>query len=104
MNFAISKKVPQPSKDHYVMKMGAKRIMGLFLLTITTAVSFHNFLNLPPATGMMLGLGYLGFFSYYLKKKEHRNYDIDDNPLSHQTYHSKPDPFDLFKNKTQKHN
>jgi NhaD family Na+/H+ antiporter len=97
MNFAISRKTPQPSKDHYVMKLGARRIMFLFLLTITTAVSFHNFLHLPPAAGMMLGLAYLGFFSYYLKKKEHRNYDIDDNPLAHQTYHAKPDPFDLFK-------
>jgi len=97
MNFAVPKKQPKPSKDHYVMKLGAKRIIGLFLLTISTAVSFHNFLHLPPAAGMMLGLGYLGFFSYYLKKKEHRHYDIDDNPLSHQTYHAKPDPFDLFK-------
>ncbi|TKB24928.1 sodium:proton antiporter [Desulfopila sp. IMCC35006] len=97
MNFSISKKTPQPSKDQYVMKIGAKRIMLLFLATIITAVSFHNFLHLPPAAGMMLGLGYLGFFSYYLKKKEHRNYDIDDNPLAHQTYHSKPDPFDLFR-------
>ncbi|GAB6190262.1 sodium:proton antiporter NhaD [Desulfocastanea catecholica] len=97
MNFAISKKTPQPGKDHYVMKLGARRIILLFLLTITTAVSFHNFLHLPPAAGMMLGLGYLGFFSYYLKKKEHRNYDIDDNPLAHQTYHAIPDPFDIFK-------
>jgi len=97
MNFAISKKTPQPSKDQYVMKIGARRIMVLFLATIITAVSFHNFLHLPPAAGMMLGLGYLGFFSYYLKKKEHRTYDIDDNPLAHQTYHSKPDPFDLFR-------
>lgn len=97
MNFAISKATPQPSKDQYVMKLGAKRVMLLFLCTISTAVSFHNFLHLPPATGMMLGLGYLGFFSYYLKKKEHRFYDIDDNPLAHQTYHAKPDPFDLFR-------
>lgn len=97
MNFAIAKKTPQPSKDQYVMKLGARRVMILFLCTIATAVSFHNFLHLPPATGMMLGLGYLGFFSFYLKKKEHRNYDIDDNPLAHQTYHAKPDPFDLFR-------
>ncbi|SDO45397.1 sodium:proton antiporter NhaD [Desulforhopalus singaporensis] len=97
MNFAIPKAVPQPSKDKYVMKLGAKRIIFLFLCTIVTAVSFHNFLHMPPATGMMLGLGYLGFFSYYLKKKEHRNYDVDDNPLSQQTYHAKPDPFDIFR-------
>ena len=62
MNFAIRKATPQPSKDQYVMKLGAKRIIFLFLCTITTAVSFHNFLHLPPAAGMMLGLGYLGFF------------------------------------------
>lgn len=97
MNFAIAKATPRPSRDQYVLKLGAKRIVALFLCTIATAVSFHNFLNLPPATGMMLGLGYLGFFSFYLKKKEHRNYDIDDNPLAHQTYHQRPDPFDLFK-------
>lgn len=97
MNFAVENKQPKAAKEKKVMKLGAKRIIGLFLLTITTAVSFHNFLHLPPATGMMLGLGYLGFFSYYLKKKEHRNYDVDDNPLSHQTYHAKPDPFDLFR-------
>ncbi len=97
MNFAVANKQPKAAKEKKEMKMGAKRIIALFLLTICTAVSFHNFLHLPPATGMMLGLGYLGFFSYYLKKREHRNYDVDDNPLSHQTYHAKPDPFDLFR-------
>ena len=97
MSFAVENKQPKASKEQKNMKLGAKRIMGLFLLTIATAVSFHNFLHLPPATGMMFGLGYLGFFSYYLKKREHRNYDVDDNPLAHQTYHSKPDPFDLFR-------
>ncbi len=44
--------------------------MALFLLTIITAVSFHNLLHLPPAVGMMLGLGYLGFFSYHIKRHE----------------------------------
>jgi len=39
----------------------------LFLLTICTAVSFHNFLNLPPMMGMMTGLAYLKFFGFYLK-------------------------------------
>ncbi len=97
MNFAIDKSVPQPSKEQYRMKTGAKRIIFLFLSTITTAVSFHNFLHLPPAAGMMLGLGYLGFFSYYIKKKEKKTYAIDDNPLAHASYHHKPDAFDLFR-------
>ncbi len=97
MSFAIDKATPKAASKQYPMKVGAKRIILLFLCTIATAVSFHNFLHLPPATGMMLGLGYLGFFSYYVKKVEHRSYDIDDNPLSQQTFNAKPDPFDLFK-------
>lgn len=75
MNFAISKECPRKLDEKISMKVGAKRIMALFLLTIATAVTFHNFLHLPPATGMMLGLGYLGFFSYYLKKREQRLYE-----------------------------
>ncbi len=43
-------------------------IIGLFALTIITSACFENFLDLPPAAGMMLGLTYLKFFSYYLQK------------------------------------
>jgi len=32
------------------------------------AVSFHNFLHLPPFLGMMTGLAILKFFGYYLRK------------------------------------
>ena len=44
--------------------------MTLFLLTITTAVCFHNFLGLPPVIGMLTGLSYLQFFGFYLKRTE----------------------------------
>jgi NhaD family Na+/H+ antiporter len=97
MNFAIPKATPQPGKEHYVMKIGARRIMALFLLTICTAVSFHNFLHLPPAAGMMLGLGYLGFFSFFLKKVEHRQYDVDEQPLSQPLAGAYLGPFDIFR-------
>jgi NhaD family Na+/H+ antiporter len=97
MNFALPKGAPQPGKEHYVMKLGAKRVMFLFLMTICTAVSFHNFLHLPPAAGMMLGLGYLGFFSFYLKKAEHRRYDVDEQPLSQPLTSAKLGPFDIFR-------
>jgi len=72
MSLAVAKERPAALTEAIAMKLGAKRIIFLFLLTILTAVSFHNFLHLPPAAGMMLGLGYLGFFSYWLKKAEHR--------------------------------
>ncbi|MDM8538241.1 sodium:proton antiporter NhaD [Desulfobacterales bacterium HSG17] len=72
MSFYVSKETPKITDDKVVMKFGAKRIVFLFLMTIVTAVSFHNFLHLPPAAGMMLGLGYLGIFSYYIKRVEGR--------------------------------
>ncbi len=72
MHFAIPKVKPQSSNEYVAMKLGAKRIIALFLLTIVTAVSFHNFLHLPPALGMMTGFGYLSFFAYYLRYAEHK--------------------------------
>jgi len=72
MSFAVAKGKPEVSNETVLMKLGAKRIMVLFLLTIITAVSFHNFLHLPPAVGMMLGFGYLSIFAHYLNRVENR--------------------------------
>jgi NhaD family Na+/H+ antiporter len=68
MHFAIPAGKPVPSEDEVRMRRGARRIMLLFGCTIFTAVSFHNYLHLPPFIGMMTGLAFLQFFSYYLKK------------------------------------
>jgi NhaD family Na+/H+ antiporter len=81
MSLAVAKERPDSMAEMVKMKLGAKRVMFLFLCTIITAVSFHNFLHLPPATGMMLGLGYLGFFAYYLKVKENRLLKGGSQPL-----------------------
>jgi len=81
MSMAVSKERPQAMDEAIAMKLGAKRVIVLFMLTITTAVCFHNFLHLPPAVGMMLGLGYLGFFAYYLKVKENSLLRGGDQPL-----------------------
>ncbi len=67
MSFAISSTTPEISEADVVMKRGAKRIILLFALTILTAVSYHNYLHLPPFLGMVTGLAYLKFFGYYLK-------------------------------------
>lgn len=93
MSLTVPKGKPQVIDTKISMKMGAKRIMVLFLLTIVTAVSFHNFLHLPPAVGMMLGMGYLSLFAYYLSKVEGRMLS-GDNPLD-VTGH-KHETFDLF--------
>jgi Na+/H+ antiporter NhaD/arsenite permease-like protein len=59
------------------MKRGARRIIVLFLLTIVTAVSFHNFLHLPPVIGMLTGLAYLQIFGYFLKKTAPLDFETD---------------------------
>jgi len=49
------------------LKPGAFQVCGLFLLTIMSAVSFKQFLHLPPFMGMMLGLSVLMLYGYSLK-------------------------------------
>jgi len=78
MHFAVPDVKPDASGEDIVMQRGAKRIIFLFLATIATAVSFHNFLHLPPVIGMLTGLSYLQLFGYFLKK-------------THAKHHSKPD-------------
>jgi NhaD family Na+/H+ antiporter len=70
MSLAVPTSMPaQPGQDDVAtLKRGARRIMLLFVCTITTAVSFHNFLHLPPFLGMMTGLAALKFFGYYLRR------------------------------------
>ncbi|MCF7987943.1 MAG: sodium:proton antiporter NhaD [Methylovulum sp.] len=68
MHFFIPKETPEPVKESQPMKRGGVVIIVLFALTIITATCFENFLGLPPAAGMMLGLTYLKFFSYYMQK------------------------------------
>jgi NhaD family Na+/H+ antiporter len=72
MHFAIAKGRPPVQAEKMHLKFGALRIAGLFLCTIATAIFFHNSLRLPAAVGMMLGLGYLGVFSFFIKKREKR--------------------------------
>ena len=55
------------------LKRGAKSIVLLFLFTIFLAVTFENFLHIPPVFGMMTGLSLLQLFAYYLKRTYSRS-------------------------------
>ncbi|HEX7109207.1 MAG TPA: sodium:proton antiporter NhaD [Aestuariivirga sp.] len=77
MQFGIPKTTPEPSDENIRAKPGANGVIVLFALTIATAVAFRNFLHLPPALGMMLGLGYLQVWSYFLQRKGARLADQD---------------------------
>ncbi|MCQ8876636.1 sodium:proton antiporter NhaD [Pseudoalteromonas shioyasakiensis] len=67
MSFYVEDKQPSAVYEEIELKRGALRILTLFLLTIATAVACHSFLHLPPVLGMMMGLGYLQFFGYFLR-------------------------------------
>jgi len=100
MVFSIPNEKPSSSGEMVDMKRGAKRIIALFLLTIVTAVSFHNFLHMPPVIGMMTGLAYLGFFGFYLKKTclKHHMITINDvdKEMEHQGQIGDIVSFDVF--------
>lgn len=99
MSLAVPKINPTPCEINIRMKRGALIVMGLFLLTICTAVSFHNFLHLPPMVGMMTGLAYLQLFGYYLNKTHThvtggRGWDPDK---AEEVLGDTVVPFDVFK-------
>jgi Na+/H+ antiporter NhaD/arsenite permease-like protein len=77
MNFTVPRQIPEAHTETVRAKPGANGVIALFALTIATAVSFRNFLHLPPALGMMLGLGYLQVWSYFLQRKGARLGDGD---------------------------
>ena len=70
LGFAVPRGRPDPVQEQVSLGYGAWVVVGLFLLTITMAVCFHNFLHLPPVLGMMTGLGLLKLFGYYLQKRD----------------------------------
>jgi len=97
MHFAVPDVKPQTSGEQVVMKRGARRIVVLFLATIATAVSYHNFLHLPPVIGMLTGLGYLQLFGFYLKQTVHKCRPEPHNHAAANEALGLPVAFDVFK-------
>jgi NhaD family Na+/H+ antiporter len=68
LHFALPSGMPAPSEGRVRVKKGAFVIVGLFVVTIALAVSFHNFLHLPPFMGMMSGLALLKLYGWRLSR------------------------------------
>lgn len=98
MHFAVPNELPSAQEQSIKMKRGALVIIGLFLLTIITAVSFYNFLHLPPMLGMMTGLAYLKFFGFYLRQTHNKTYPkVPYDPKKAQEEIGDIAAFDVFK-------
>lgn len=98
MYFALPKGTPEKTatlkySSGRAMKPGGMTIVGLFILTIITAVSFHNFFHIPPVYGMMFGLAYLKLFAYYLSRRSHNWKSRTDLPPGDA---ADPYKFDVF--------
>ena len=68
MSFFIEGSADEVENPPVLLKRGAIVISCLFLVTIMMAISFKQFLKLPPVFGMMFGLSLLQLFGYYLKR------------------------------------
>ena len=85
MSFFIDGSADDVENPPVILKSGAITISCLFLVTIMTAISFKQFLALPPVFGMMFGLSLLQLYGYYLKRtfsaKSNINRDGSDQPF-----------------------
>ena len=84
LSLAVSTAQPERvQKEEAQLQYGAWVVVALFLLTITMAVSVHNFLHLPPVLGMMTGLGFLQLFGYFLQQRDRSNSQliVDESAL-----------------------
>ena len=68
MSFFISKEKPETVNHKSHLKRGAKSIIFLGIMTIAMAVSFEQFLGLPPFLGMMTGMSLLMFNAYIIRR------------------------------------
>ena len=71
MHFFVPRETPAASTSTIWLRRGSKRVIFLFLVTLAITVGSNIVLELPPAAGMMAGLGLLQFFSFYLTKTAH---------------------------------
>ena len=106
MSLVVPKERPAALHEEVQIKQGGLVIIALFLLTITMAVSSHNFLHLPPVLGMMTGLGLLKLYGFVLRRRgqhqneqyNHYNGDIGHGPeqVRHEMNGNGAAPFDIF--------
>jgi NhaD family Na+/H+ antiporter len=92
MSLAIKNEQLEAGTESVKMRLGAKRIMALFALTITMAVTFHNFLHIPPFLGMITGLACLQIFGYFLRRNESVFVRHHETPMTGDIV-----PFDSFR-------
>ncbi|WP_347986038.1 sodium:proton antiporter NhaD [Methylomonas sp. AM2-LC] len=101
MHFFVPKEIPIASTRSMLLRRGSKRIILLFIVTLIITVWSNVVLELPPAAGMMAGLGILEFFCFYLTRTKHEGKGKLDHVSQLQgvvTTDNRKQDFDIFKN------
>jgi Na+/H+ antiporter NhaD/arsenite permease-like protein len=80
MALAVERGRPATVQEEPRLEAGALSIVGLFITTIAVTVLLHSFLHLPPAVGMMFGLGLLNLYAYGLNWVAHRQWLAINEP------------------------
>ncbi len=70
MSLSVAAAAPHIDNEPVALKRGAAAIVALFALTIVLAVTAHQVFHVPAAMGMMLGLGLLKLYGYFLTRHE----------------------------------
>ncbi|MDD3287504.1 MAG: sodium:proton antiporter NhaD [Alphaproteobacteria bacterium] len=70
--FTLPKKQSDVTNIIAPVHKGGYVVVGLFLSTIATTVFLDHYMNLPPFLGMMMGLGALNIYGYFLNSAETR--------------------------------
>ncbi len=101
MVFAVPDAAPAKLTVRATVKPGGYIVAALFALTIAMTVSVHNFLHLPPALGMMTGMGILSIYGFVLRRQELRERNSDSDPgamevLVPHGFKPAKRPFDIF--------
>lgn len=100
ISFTLPKKQSDVSNGIADVRKGGYFVVGLFFATIGTTVFLDHVLRLPPFLGMMMGLGALNLYGYFLNGKEARLFAKASmaSTSSHETDVRWPirKPFDIF--------
>ena len=108
MSLFIPSGDPDAVNEEARLRQGAWIVVGLFIFTISLAVSSHTLLHMPPVIGMMTGLGLLKLYGYYLQTRggPFAMFDervMNDNALSLEGDATKTPPsgnsqYDIYRN------
>jgi Na+/H+ antiporter NhaD/arsenite permease-like protein len=72
ISFTLPKTMAVGSATTASVRTGGYVVAGIFLATIAGTVLLDHTLHLPPFLGMMMGLGALNLYSYFLHRAEER--------------------------------